>query len=341
MAAEDPTAMASTISPFGKAAQDIALSTKVVAEPPLVRAQSEKYVTASPGGHGFLRGKSDNNISSSNSSGVLQISDTTRRIIEDMDKGQVQNAMDAFEIVKQRRRQSQEIIIKRASIRKLEFFDSDNDGDEEKESHMTGELSENKRIEQARNDVDNDLKPISEKEPTEADPPIIRRAPRRRNGLARSLISATKNTIKPPTFFDSVEDGEDSAANNFDDLSIHTEGPVKSSAHAHSDNRRKSRGNNGAGAGMGGLLSKFSKSITGAAARAPPPKVKKPADGATYFRRGKRKAEKCLFLEAVALFNFALEKQREELGEDHLDCATTLNEIGNAWMMLDEKYPAL
>ena len=52
-------------------------------------------------------------------------------------------------------------------------------------------------------------------------------------------------------------------------------------------------------------------------------------------------ADKCRFLEAVALYNFALVRQREDLGEDHLDCGTTLNEIGVAWMMLGERYPAL
>lgn len=70
-------------------------------------------------------------------------------------------------------------------------------------------------------------------------------------------------------------------------------------------------------------------------------KSKKEVDGATYFRRGKKKANKCQFLQAVALYNFALVRQREELGEDHIDCGTTLNEIGVCWMMLGERYPAL
>lgn len=63
--------------------------------------------------------------------------------------------------------------------------------------------------------------------------------------------------------------------------------------------------------------------------------------GATYFRRGKRKANKFQFLQAVAIFNLALVKQREELGENHTDCGTTLNEIGLCWMMLGERYPAM
>lgn len=68
---------------------------------------------------------------------------------------------------------------------------------------------------------------------------------------------------------------------------------------------------------------------------------KKEVNGATYFKRGLRRANKSQFLQAVALFNFALVRQREELGENHIDCATTLNEIGVCWMMLGERYPAL
>jgi hypothetical protein len=60
-----------------------------------------------------------------------------------------------------------------------------------------------------------------------------------------------------------------------------------------------------------------------------------------YIRRGKKKAKKGEYLQAVALFNLALIRQRENLGEDHIDCATTLNEIGVCWMMLCERYLAL
>lgn len=72
-----------------------------------------------------------------------------------------------------------------------------------------------------------------------------------------------------------------------------------------------------------------------------PPKASKNIAGATYFRRGQRKAKKRMFPEAVLYFNFALERQRAELGEDHVDCGTTLNEIGKALMMMGERYPAL
>ncbi|KAL3810954.1 hypothetical protein ACHAXA_005370 [Cyclostephanos tholiformis] len=60
-----------------------------------------------------------------------------------------------------------------------------------------------------------------------------------------------------------------------------------------------------------------------------------------YVGRGKKKANKGKYLQAVALFNLALIRQREVLGEDHIDCATTLNEIGVCWMMLSERYLAL
>mmetsp|Transcript_21157 Transcript_21157/g.41909 ORF Transcript_21157/g.41909 Transcript_21157/m.41909 type:complete len:389 (-) Transcript_21157:28-1194(-) len=73
----------------------------------------------------------------------------------------------------------------------------------------------------------------------------------------------------------------------------------------------------------------------------PPPRASKNISGATYFRRGQRKAKMRMFPEAVLYFNFALERLRAELGEDHVDCGTTLNEIGKALMMMGERYPAL
>jgi tetratricopeptide (TPR) repeat protein len=102
--------------------------------------------------------------------------------------------------------------------------------------------------------------------------------------------------------------------------------------------------------GLAGLWNKLTTSFTSeakapAAAVSPvqpsPSVPKKEISGATYFRRAKRRAEKCQFLQAVALFNFALVRQREEMGEDHVNCATTLNEIGVCWMMLGERYPAM
>ena len=98
---------------------------------------------------------------------------------------------------------------------------------------------------------------------------------------------------------------------------------------------------------VGGLWNKFTKSVSGGSTPSllsvgssnslEPKKI----DGAKYFRRGKRRADKCQFLEAVALFNFALVRQREELGKNHINCGRTLNEIGLCWMMLGERYPAM
>jgi len=34
-------------------------------------------------------------------------------------------------------------------------------------------------------------------------------------------------------------------------------------------------------------------------------------------------------------------KQREELGKDHINCATTLNKSGVCWMIIGEQYPTL
>lgn len=89
--------------------------------------------------------------------------------------------------------------------------------------------------------------------------------------------------------------------------------------------------------GIGSLLKKFSRSLSAGMTSEP----KKVIDGARYFRRGKRRADAGQFLEAVALFNFALVRQREDLGKNHVDCALTLNEIGLCWMMLGERYPAM
>mmetsp|Transcript_19784 Transcript_19784/g.30874 ORF Transcript_19784/g.30874 Transcript_19784/m.30874 type:complete len:400 (-) Transcript_19784:364-1563(-) len=88
--------------------------------------------------------------------------------------------------------------------------------------------------------------------------------------------------------------------------------------------------------GLGGMWNNLRKSLTGDST----PVEAKP-DAAKYFRRGKRRAERCQFLEAVALFNLALVQQREELGENHIDCGRTLNEIGLCWFMLGERYPAM
>lgn len=88
--------------------------------------------------------------------------------------------------------------------------------------------------------------------------------------------------------------------------------------------------------GLGGLWNNFKRSLTGDSGP-----VEAKHDGDKYFRRGKRRAEKCQFLEAVAMFNFALVQQREELGEDHIDCGRTLKEIGTCWFMLGESYPAM
>ncbi len=60
-----------------------------------------------------------------------------------------------------------------------------------------------------------------------------------------------------------------------------------------------------------------------------------------YIVRGKKKANKGQYLQEVAFYNLALIRQREDLGVDHIECATTLNEIGACWMILSERYLAL
>lgn len=86
-----------------------------------------------------------------------------------------------------------------------------------------------------------------------------------------------------------------------------------------------------------GSSASISRQISGGSVPGP----NKEISPAVYFRKGKKKAKKSQYLQAVALFNFALVRQREELGEDHIDCGTTLNEIGVCWMMLGERYPAI
>ena len=94
-------------------------------------------------------------------------------------------------------------------------------------------------------------------------------------------------------------------------------------------------------AGQGGLGGIWNKLTKGHVEVKPQPQEPKQIDGVKYFRKGKKRAEKCQFLEAVALFNFALIRQREELGKNHIDCGRTLNEIGLCWLMLGERYPAM
>ena len=96
--------------------------------------------------------------------------------------------------------------------------------------------------------------------------------------------------------------------------------------------------------GIGGLWNKFTSKLSGGTEVSAASTISlepRKIDGSKYFRRGKRRAEKCQFLEAVALFNFALVRQREDLGKNHIDCGRTLNEIGLCWMMLGERYPAM
>jgi len=110
---------------------------------------------------------------------------------------------------------------------------------------------------------------------------------------------------------------------------------------AQEKKKEETEAGTGAG-GIGGLWNNFKKTLSGGSGPVEAtPKEPTKVDGGKYFRRGKRRAEKCQFLEAVALFNFALVRQREELGKNHIDCARTLNEIGLCWMMLGERYPAM
>ena len=237
--------------PLGKAKQDIVLSENDKVRHQLVRAQSEALATASSSTRYCPRAYSCGNvISSPNSSKILQISDSTRRLIENMDNGQIQNAYLAFEAVNQKRKELKKLIDTFTPSRILTYFHLDGITEEEEEK---GQLD---------------------------------------------------GTVEPNEAISSLGDFNQALEQ-----------------------------------AMSNIVHKLSRPI--AALVDAPLKPRKRFDGATIFRRGKRKADKCLFLEAVELFNFALEKQREELGKDHIDCATTLNEIGNAWMMLDEKYAAL
>jgi hypothetical protein len=112
----------------------------------------------------------------------------------------------------------------------------------------------------------------------------------------------------------------------------------------NSDSKEDDEEQAGDTGGIGGLWNKFTSKLSGGTEVSAASTISlepRKIDGSKYFRRGKRRAEKCQFLEAVALFNFALVRQREDLGKNHIDCGRTLNEIGLCWMMLGERYPAM
>jgi len=161
----------------------------------------------------------------------------------------------------------------------------------------------------------------------------------RRGGLLHRSKSQIRNWKPLSSFGGSMKDINDDDNGNED-------GDGDGEDREGEDSRNHDSIGSGKGGGLGNFWNKLTSSFT---VEAQPdqkhqnvePKPKKEIDGATYFRRGKRKAYKCQFLQAVALFNFALVRQREELGENHIDCGTTLNEIGVCWMMLGERYPAL
>ena len=169
-------------------------------------------------------------------------------------------------------------------------------------------------------DTDDDTENVAKKE---FDPAPVRRVrTQRRTAMAKSVGPGTSHTQWKPLSTPTV-DGD-----NDDD----EEQEVK---------KEETKPDTGAG-GLGGLWNTFKKSLSGDSYQDALQETTKPKpDGAKFFRRGKRRAEKCQFLEAVALFNFALINQREELGKNHIDCGRTLNEIGLCWLMMGERYPAM
>ncbi|KAL7536619.1 hypothetical protein ACHAXR_007292 [Thalassiosira sp. AJA248-18] len=218
--------------------------------------------------------------------------------------------------------------------------DNDNDtwdeGDFKKQSQQLKEITEettftNKGVDNNNTDKDLSSEPVEPR----------RRARRERRG---GILSTSLNA--------GVVDGKKTDA--WKPLSSNQHDPKpKEDEDADDDNQRGDEA--GKGKGIGGLWNKLTSSFTTEQQKTTPnvqpqcqktgattkPVSKKEIDGATYFRRGKRRANKCQFLQAVTLFNFALVRQREKLGENHIDCGTTLNEIGVCWMMLGERYPAL
>ena len=169
-------------------------------------------------------------------------------------------------------------------------------------------------------DTDDDSENVAKKE---FDPAPVRRVrTQRRTAMAKSVGPGTSHTqwkpLSTPTVDEENDDDEDQE--------------VK---------KEQTKPDTGAG-GLGGLWNTFKKSLSGDSHQDSLQETTKPKpDGAKFFRRGKRRAEKCQFLEAVALFNFALINQREELGKNHIDCGRTLNEIGLCWLMMGERYPAM
>uniref|UniRef100_A0A7R9WB83 Kinesin light chain n=1 Tax=Pseudictyota dubia TaxID=2749911 RepID=A0A7R9WB83_9STRA len=65
------------------------------------------------------------------------------------------------------------------------------------------------------------------------------------------------------------------------------------------------------------------------------------ADGRIFYQRGADHAKKEEWREATIMYNRALKLQRHALGENHVDCARTLNDVGVALTHLGESYSAM
>lgn len=174
------------------------------------------------------------------------------------------------------------------------------------------------REEDRDDDTDDDTENVAKKEFDPA--PVQRVRTQRRTAMAKSVGPGTTPSQWKPLSRPTVDEDDDN-----------DEDQEKA--------KEETKTETGAG-GLGGLWNTFKKSLSGDSYQEALQETKKP-DGAKFFRRGKRRAEKCQFLEAVALFNFALINQREELGKNHIDCGRTLNEIGLCWLMMGERYPAM
>jgi len=290
-----------------------------------------------------------------NGSCKLLVSEATRQVLDSMDASQVDSARQGFARAKLIRKQSginpkdlgkysrevsDRILVKQAS--NSDDDDGVNDDAANDRGHHRSDYST------GGTDTDSGSVSINSRRfsmstktsrrvsmPQSFEPTV--RHPHPRRGTAESRMPIVPQ--RPSTLSKNQQSGwkpmsSDQLDLKYDDEEKECEPENKNSQHG---SEKKAIGK-GDGA-IGNLWNKVISSLTQETTDAKRPKKQRSAS--SYFRRGKKKADECQFLQAVALYNFALIRQREELGENHIDCGTTLNEIGVCWMMLGERYPAL
>ncbi|KAL7475836.1 hypothetical protein ACHAW6_001736 [Cyclotella cf. meneghiniana] len=274
--------------------------------------------------------------------GQFQVTECTRRVLVNMDHEQISSAKKAFEAVKQQRRLSHQLSISRASA-------SGHDNDFDMVSSMKTNStrltsSESKTFFFSRDD---DSFVLDGSDPLDQ---VVNRLKDEDHLFCKeSNALGIKGESGPNPKVRDQRRGRAQSLRVFPSVKKRTNSKqcaITSDCQGKNDERRPAGSRRGMWDAVKNsfihpLFLEGQSQTNIVKPRIPVCEPDRKISGGRYFRKGKSKAEKGLFLDAVALYNFALMRQREDLGEDHADCGATLNEIGLAWMMLGERFSAL